>query len=93
MRRQSRNGKQGTVRGFRQGLGPGEGESWVQGRTKTGQNVEKDMQWGQGKALGKISLTLVKNVTFSFLLKLFYFNCSYSLFLLACFAHSFPPGI
>lgn len=61
MRRQSGNGKQGTVRGFRQGLGPGEGEGWVQGRTKTGQNVKEDVQWGQGKALGKISLTLMKN--------------------------------
>lgn len=36
IRRQAVIGKQGTVRGFRQGLGPGEEESWVQGRTKPG---------------------------------------------------------
>jgi len=53
MRRQGGNGKQGTVRGFREGLGPGDGEGWVQGSTKTGQKVKEDVQQGQGKALRK----------------------------------------
>lgn len=87
------NGKQGTVRDFRQGLEPSEGEGWVQGRTKTGRKVKEDVQQGQGKALWKISLTLIKNVTFFFCFFFFYFNCSCSLFLLAFFAHPFSPGI
>lgn len=88
------NGKQGTVRDFRQGLEPSEGDGWVQGRTKTGRKVKEGVQQGQGKALWKISLTLMKNVTFFFSVKVFfYFNCSCSPFLLAFFAHPFSHGI
>lgn len=89
-RRQAGTGRQGTVRGLRQGLGPGEEESWVQGRTKPGQNVKEDGQWGQRKALGKISLTLMKNVTFFFSVKAFSFQLKLFCFCSSLLSPFFP---
>lgn len=79
--------------GLRARAGTWRGGELGAGKNKDWSECERRYATGRRESTGENKPYPYEECNFFFLLKLFYFNCSYSLFLLTCFAHSFPPGI